>query len=1249
MGLWLSSERGVALDPAGLLHWWPDPVEGTDEVTGRRGIRRGFGALEAQPEVRLGYAAGWTELGPGITNQTFTLTFWMRPVDPVKEEFGAVLSQDSGLNDGWVVQQTISGGDIEWVSGFFGPPRSIVLGWETTTHRWQAVALQVTPTEVRLWIDGRAQSKGSWTAPVSAHPGPLCVGNSVLGRHPWNGDLRDLRIFGRRLAETEIQELAQLPRSPPRDRPPLTHLVPFTTVPLPTVKSGDYQLQHFTADHGLPNGGIQCLTQGRDGAVWLGFEGALVRFDGRRFQMVESGDPDFPLSPPDVCNLTEDSAGNLWLGLYHGLVRKDSDRWTAFTNLGSGRFVTRVLPQDDGTLWLATLRNQMPRGRHHLQHFDPRTGALLADVPLTGEIRDLRPAPDGIWVATDIPPALWLFDPQSHVLTPIVNLAGVGESLPEKNFPEAPVIRVAETAAARGIQVEAWQEANGPLQWAMVQLGTNGPVLHWYRSLPTDWSSGRMDPTTGGPEWVAAYQSLLRRNGSRWERVTLRESETLVEAIVANAEGGIWAAVRADGLWLIQPRLVKQVTFPGLLEEEQVPSITSLSNGRLLVGSRRNQMVEFDPFQREPPTVYPLPHSGAFVTGSPSGVLYSATAPALAYLSRQAGTNRTSYPVTPYETAGQTGNINQIHAARDGSLWIVTARGVLHLRGLPDPAPAPGMHLSGLEPGVVTRLFDNLPQDVALLGLAEAPDGAIWIGSQGHGLFCIREDAVEHHADPDLLAQPETSCVPLGFSDDGLLWLGSMNGLGVFRGGKFQWLRTTNGLPEPVVAAASEAAGHIWLAGQRGVHAVPRTQLDDVLAGRRTHVQALSLGVSDGLLSGCRLQYQPAMARSADGQLWLATPRGVFTFDPAEALRTLRPPPVTLDSLVADGRPISLAGGAARPVLAPGEGRVVEFNFSSLSHRSPERVTFHYQLHGPDGVMEAQTAQSHVVLTHLAPGRHSFTVQARSGNGLVSDPDARIQFEVQPYFYQRALFRVAVALGGLGVVACGMAIRVRRVQREAALAQELRVNAERQRIARDMHDDLGAGLVRLAWLTGEATQTGPPAERAAGARPEVVARELLRSLEETVWAVNPSKDRLDSAADYLESWVLAFFSETPVAVNLDLPAQVPETPVSSEWRHHLFLLVKEACTNVLKHSRATRVTFALRLVGAPPVLELTLSDNGTGFSTEPAAAPPVSGGNGLGNLRRRAAELGGTLRIHSDPGVGTTVRLEVPVPGVAGS
>ncbi|MCW5559499.1 MAG: ATP-binding protein, partial [Verrucomicrobiae bacterium] len=231
---------------------------------------------------------------------------------------------------------------------------------------------------------------------------------------------------------------------------------------------------------------------------------------------------------------------------------------------------------------------------------------------------------------------------------------------------------------------------------------------------------------------------------------------------------------------------------------------------------------------------------------------------------------------------------------------------------------------------------------------------------------------------------------------------------------------------------------------------------------------------------------------------------------------------------------------------------------------------------------------------------------------------------------------------GLTVVSGYVGLRLRRAQRLAAAEQERRVTAERQRIARDMHDDLGAELSRLALRAHNP-------EPAASLHD---ARDLLRSLNETVWVVNPSKDSLDSVVNYLETWTRDYFAGASLALALDMPLEVPDLPVSADWRHHILRTVKEACHNILKHARATRVEFALKIAPSGRALELDLRDNGCGFEMEKEKAPGESrnssrsrlGGNGLGNLRRRAEQLGGSLAITTAPGQGTRVRITVPLP-----
>jgi len=451
-----------------------------------------------------------------------------------------------------------------------------------------------------------------------------------------------------------------------------------------------------------------------------------------------------------------------------------------------------------------------------------------------------------------------------------------------------------------------------------------------------------------------------------------------------------------------------------------------------------------------------------------------------------------------------------------------------------------------------------------------------------------------------------------------------------------------------VVCDVEEAEGHVWFAGRRGIHAIRRDNLEAFFAGKTTQVSALSLGRSDGLASTeVQLKSQPAMARTDDGQLWVATARGVAHFHPKEVLSRLRPPPMAVDSLKLDGRPFPLGRGPIS--LPPGSGRVVEIAFSSLSFVAPERVKFHYRLTGPDGPEDRvsdDTIQGYAVFTHLRPGRHVFTVSARSGNGLVSDPPAKLEFDIEPQFYETGWFRVAMGLFGLTTMAGFISFRLSRADRAAALQQERRLSAERQRIARDMHDELGAELTRLAIRVGNQTTGGNSSQPSASQ----TARGLLRSLDETVWVVNPDKDSLESMVNYLGTWIREYFTETQIGLSIDLPATIPQLAVSAEWRHHLLRAVKEACHNILKHANATHVEFSIQVADGGRTLELRLGDDGCGFEVQEGTGALGGdssfqlGGNGLKNLRRRAEQLNAVLKIESAPDHGARIHLIVPLP-----
>jgi signal transduction histidine kinase len=264
-----------------------------------------------------------------------------------------------------------------------------------------------------------------------------------------------------------------------------------------------------------------------------------------------------------------------------------------------------------------------------------------------------------------------------------------------------------------------------------------------------------------------------------------------------------------------------------------------------------------------------------------------------------------------------------------------------------------------------------------------------------------------------------------------------------------------------------------------------------------------------------------------------------------------------------------------------------------------------------------------------------------------------LPFTLLPQFWQTWWFRAGGGL--LTVLAAGgtvwLDMRRRMRRRLEKLERQQAVERERARIAKDIHDDLGASLTRITMLS-QSARSGTPVPQEVAANLERIqgtARELTRSMDEIVWAVNPRHDTLDSLASYLTRFAQDYLSASGVRCRLEVPLQLPAWPLTAEVRHNVFLAFKEALHNVVCHAAAAEVRVALQLAGETIIL--TVTDDGRGFDTgeSPAATPPkpgrISQGNGLANLKRRLAEIHGECGIQSAPGRGTTVTFTVPVHG----
>jgi signal transduction histidine kinase len=213
------------------------------------------------------------------------------------------------------------------------------------------------------------------------------------------------------------------------------------------------------------------------------------------------------------------------------------------------------------------------------------------------------------------------------------------------------------------------------------------------------------------------------------------------------------------------------------------------------------------------------------------------------------------------------------------------------------------------------------------------------------------------------------------------------------------------------------------------------------------------------------------------------------------------------------------------------------------------------------------------------------------------------------------------------------------------LERQRAVENERARIAKDIHDDLGSTLTQITLWSDPVRGAGEEATVTAGNLNQIhtTARELTRSMDEIVWAINPQHDSVDSLMAYLESSAQEFLGAARVRCRFDVPLQFPVLPLTAEARHNLFLAFKEALHNVVKHSGATEAQIVASV--DPSGFTLTLADNGRGFSLAAAGGPAF--GNGLRNMRRRLAKIGGHCEIETVPGKGTKVSFSVKLAMVA--
>jgi signal transduction histidine kinase len=399
---------------------------------------------------------------------------------------------------------------------------------------------------------------------------------------------------------------------------------------------------------------------------------------------------------------------------------------------------------------------------------------------------------------------------------------------------------------------------------------------------------------------------------------------------------------------------------------------------------------------------------------------------------------------------------------------------------------------------------------------------------------------------------------------------------------------------------------------------------------------------SDGVTIGpCQL---PTGYKNKKGEMFFGGSNGLVRFHPDSIKDNPYMPPIVVTAFSKFDKIVHLdsAISETRQIELSYKENVFSFEFAALNYTSPEKNQYAYKLEGFDSDWTYCGKRRYATYTNLDGGRYIFRVKGSNNDGIWNEEGTSIAVVITPPFWATWWFRVFALAAVFGSVAGSVRyIEIRKMKRRIELlVQERALERERSRISQDMHDEVGASLTEIAILSELAQKEMGGESDVAGSHIRKIAdrsREVVDSISEIIWTINPKNDHLDDLVAYLHHYAMQFLKSTAIRCRFESPEAIADFSLSAEVRRHIFLVVKEALHNVVKHSGATETTVRCGLRGG--IVEVSVEDNGMGFPIDQISRF----GNGVPGMRKRIENIGGTFTLDSHRGGGTRVCISVPV------
>ena len=971
----------------------------------------------------------------------------------------------------------------------------------------------------------------------------------------------------------------------------------------PTTPLANYSRQAWGMENGLPQNTVQALAQTKNGFIWLGTEAGLVRFDGNSFAVFDkNSSPALPGN--DVRCLLETKDGALWIGTSEGLARWKDGVVTAFTAKEGlpGNGIRGLTEGSDGAVWAYTEGGLARQTQDHFQVKSFwRPGAPVTAISKDGHNRSWLD--QGLNAGND-----W------KQPSPVAGL---------------PIDAFEFFADLPGGDIAYGGRSS---LWITTQATRTNTKLNVGKELP----GSRIQVVLADREgslWIGTNGGLARWDEGKLQRLPVTDplASASILALMEDHEGNLWVGTETGGLHILRDQRFRTIGAREGLSSDATTTVVEDNAGTLWVGTSGGGLNALRRSGDGSSTVRSYTVRDGLLSdvilslaAAPNGDLWVGTPDGLNRIRGGKIDAFTSADGLPDDF------IRSLLADADGALWIGTRRGLTHWMGLKAATPSSAqMETFTQANGLGSDLVGTMARD---------SNGDLWVATLA-GLSRLRGGKIVNYTTANgLSSNVVTALLPHG---NGTLLIGTQeHGWNLWDGQHFSAERN-DGLNQTTIHAIlddgglTDSGGHLWFATGNGI---ARCDFAVHATGKEAGCsQWIEFGAADGLRSReTATNSHPSAWRSRDGRLWFATPKGLVEIDPAHFPVNTVPPPVELERFAVDDVPQPLhAAGSSLRVEA---GHVhFQFDYAGLSFTAPQKVRYRFMLEGFDrGWTEAGTRRS-AYYTNIKPGRYTFRVQAANNDGLWNTEGAALTFELRPHFYQTAWFYELLMAAVVGVVVLLLRLRLRRAEGEFRA-----VLGERNRIAREIHDTLAQGYV------GISVQLEVLSELLRMNKPEAAAKHLdltrgyvregLADARQSIWALR-SQDSGETTLPVRLNRLVEAEGGYGVETRFSLFGAYRSMPPETE--QEFLRIAQEAIHNVKKHAGAPHLFVQLEY--GPEEIALDVRDDGRGFAAGEELESP-SGHYGLTGMKERAAAIGGTLEVSSEPGAGTTVRLRAAAP-----